>query len=710
MMRLTKRALSAFLAFVMVFTMLPLESWASGADSGSANLAPYVEDRANNGNGSYTIKVGEEQTIRSANRGSWSISQEVEIVRFTNWSTSNRDDITVEGLNPGTATIEQSYFSYSDREWKTNTYTVIVVPEIERISLSDDSLTFTGKATRILTATVLPADAKDYTITWESSDDQVATVDEQGNVTSVGIGDAVITATVQGTDVKDICRVVVNDVTQVESIKLQPMSLSIGSTGKMAIVYTPGEPFDAQVTWQSSDPDVAKVDEDGTIHALQIGETKITATVGEKTATATATLTVTEKLPESITLNKEQLTLQGLTEEKLTATVLPADAVDKTVTWASSNPNAATVDREGNVTAVAPGQTTITATTVNGLEAVCEVTVERFGANESGTVPVYVYLQINNLSGIPASGWKENDSGWYTIGRLDIPSSEISRPWGDRDASDQEENVAISYLPYIDLSSINSAVAAGVTLQDCTWRLHSVSTGADDYVGSGDTWHLDGTYTIYPATNEVIVHYEDTYGNVLREPREMGSYNNGTAVKVDIPAIPNYTPKTFNGVAVTAGQTTGNVLVSGDAGTIHVYIVYQANAQTYTIRYLDEDTQEVIREPETLTAEYGQTIQASTIIRPPIENYKFDSISPNSLKVGNNNSLNVFTLYYVKNAFDVTYKYTLPVGLSFFNGEFQTEWEMVMTGASVATIPVLIIYLIFQKQIIKGIALTGIKG
>ncbi|AEC02688.1 carbohydrate ABC transporter permease [Parasphaerochaeta coccoides] len=55
-------------------------------------------------------------------------------------------------------------------------------------------------------------------------------------------------------------------------------------------------------------------------------------------------------------------------------------------------------------------------------------------------------------------------------------------------------------------------------------------------------------------------------------------------------------------------------------------------------------------------------------------------------------------------------KYTLPVGLSFFNGEFQTEWEMVMAGASVATIPVLVLYLIFQKQIIKGIALTGVKG
>lgn len=53
--------------------------------------------------------------------------------------------------------------------------------------------------------------------------------------------------------------------------------------------------------------------------------------------------------------------------------------------------------------------------------------------------------------------------------------------------------------------------------------------------------------------------------------------------------------------------------------------------------------------------------------------------------------------------------YTLPVGLSFFNGEFQTDWGMVMTGASVATIPVLIIYIFFQHQIIAGITLTGVK-
>ncbi|MEZ4635285.1 MAG: hypothetical protein R2856_10000 [Caldilineaceae bacterium] len=54
--------------------------------------------------------------------------------------------------------------------------------------------------------------------------------------------------------------------------------------------------------------------------------------------------------------------------------------------------------------------------------------------------------------------------------------------------------------------------------------------------------------------------------------------------------------------------------------------------------------------------------------------------------------------------------YTIPVGLSFFRGESTTQWEKIMTGASLATIPLLIVFLIFQRQIIKGIALTGLKG
>jgi multiple sugar transport system permease protein len=54
--------------------------------------------------------------------------------------------------------------------------------------------------------------------------------------------------------------------------------------------------------------------------------------------------------------------------------------------------------------------------------------------------------------------------------------------------------------------------------------------------------------------------------------------------------------------------------------------------------------------------------------------------------------------------------YTLPVGLSFFRGESTVEWEKIMTAASLATIPLMIVFIIFQRQIIKGVALTGLKG
>jgi len=54
--------------------------------------------------------------------------------------------------------------------------------------------------------------------------------------------------------------------------------------------------------------------------------------------------------------------------------------------------------------------------------------------------------------------------------------------------------------------------------------------------------------------------------------------------------------------------------------------------------------------------------------------------------------------------------YTLPVGLSYFSSENLTSWELIMTGAAVSTIPLIIFLIIFQKQIVKGIAMSGLKG
>jgi multiple sugar transport system permease protein len=54
-------------------------------------------------------------------------------------------------------------------------------------------------------------------------------------------------------------------------------------------------------------------------------------------------------------------------------------------------------------------------------------------------------------------------------------------------------------------------------------------------------------------------------------------------------------------------------------------------------------------------------------------------------------------------------KYTLPIGLALFQGKYWTDLSSVLAGASIATIPVVILYIIFQKRIIEGITLTGLK-
>ena len=109
---------------------------------------------------------------------------------------------------------------------------------------------------------------------------------------------------------------------------------------------------------------------------------------GENLGTAEKIGNITPILAKSITLNRSTatLSLEGTNEITLTATVLPENAVDKTVTWTSSAPTVATVDN-GKVTAVALGTATITAKTANGLEATCSIEVSE--------APAVVYGDVN---------------------------------------------------------------------------------------------------------------------------------------------------------------------------------------------------------------------------------------------------------------------------------------------------------------------------
>ncbi|MBR5596918.1 MAG: Ig-like domain-containing protein [Lachnospiraceae bacterium] len=160
------------------------------------------------------------------------------------------------------------------------------------------------------------------------------------------------------------------------SLNQSSASLNIQDTLTLEATVTAEEGADKTVTWSSSAPEVAKV-ENGTVTALADGTATITAKAGGVSATCIVTVNKATVSVTSVSLNKSELILTEEATEKLTATVAPENASDASVSWSSSDEKVATVDGEGNVKALKEGTATITAVTKDGnCKATCAVTVK----------------------------------------------------------------------------------------------------------------------------------------------------------------------------------------------------------------------------------------------------------------------------------------------------------------------------------------------
>lgn len=224
-----------------------------------------------------------------------------------------------------------------------------------------------------LSATVSPSNATEKTILWASSKISVATV-SNGKVTAVAEGISTITASCGGKSAT--CQVTVSKgVVAVTSITLNKESVSIikGESETLVATVKPDDATDKTVTWSSSEAAVASVDNSGKVTAVAGGSAVITANAGDKQATCTVTVTVPV---DSITLDRESVTLEEDGTTSLVATVKPDDATDKTVTWSSSDSQIAKVDETGKVMAIKEGEATITAT-AGEKTASCKVTVNK---------------------------------------------------------------------------------------------------------------------------------------------------------------------------------------------------------------------------------------------------------------------------------------------------------------------------------------------
>lgn len=250
------------------------------------------------------------------------------------------------------------------------------------ISLNKTSTRIQRGSTETLTATVTPNNATDRTVTWTSSNTDIATVNASGVVTAVSVGNATITATTNdGTNLSASCTVEVywNAVTGI-NVTPATATILVGGTTPLTATVAPANASNKAVTWSSSNTSVATVDANGVVTGVSVGNATITATTAEGGYTASAAITVNPVRVTGVTLNADSINLiidgSNYGSRQMTATVNPSNATNKNVTWNSTNTDVATVTQNGLVTAVGKGTADITVTTEDGsYTATCHVRV-----------------------------------------------------------------------------------------------------------------------------------------------------------------------------------------------------------------------------------------------------------------------------------------------------------------------------------------------
>lgn len=208
------------------------------------------------------------------------------------WSSSDPAVVMVDAdgnlAAVGTGTAEVALSSEDGKLSASGVIKVVVSPT--GLTLPETLTLTEGGDGQSLAATVEPADTTDYTVTYTSSDDSIATVDAAGNVTPVTAGEAEVTAEIADKALTATCHVVVTPA--VEALYLSEDAVTLG-TGEEETLTLTAEPEEADVSaavWTSSDESIATVDGEGTVTAVAEGEATVTATLGGMEAVCEVTV------------------------------------------------------------------------------------------------------------------------------------------------------------------------------------------------------------------------------------------------------------------------------------------------------------------------------------------------------------------------------------------------------------------------------------
>ncbi len=301
--------------------------------------------------------------------------------RPVTWSSSNSDIATVNSEGRVTAVRAGSVKIRATADGKTAEAAVDVLPPpVDRVEISPQSATLTVGGSRRFEATARASDGARLdgrTVTWSSADEAIVTIGSDGTARAISPGTTKVEARIEGKSASATVKVEQRAVDRVEiSPKSATLKLGQSQAFEAVALDSDGAPLEGRsVSWSSSDPSVVSVDSRGIAQAVKEGKATIEARIDGKKASAS--ISVSPPPVDRVEISPKSATLRIGRTQDFTATARAADGRElkgHSVSWISSNPLVASVDRNGRVRAILWGETTITAT-IDGKRATADVRV-----------------------------------------------------------------------------------------------------------------------------------------------------------------------------------------------------------------------------------------------------------------------------------------------------------------------------------------------
>lgn len=319
------------------------------------------------------VRVGDNLTISAT------ITPKVNNAELT-WSCSDETiasiadtsalSMTITGVKPGTVVIT----AVNKDNAVVGSIVIKVIMDITSITLSDTDVTLPlSTGFYQLYATCSPELPENQKLTWSSSDKKVVTVDQNGKVTLVKPGKAVITVVTEN-GIMAMCNFTVKQGITGITLDKTELRLSVGQGERLTYVVKPDTASELSLKWTSSNTKIATVDSTGYVTGKNIGECVVMAQTTDGTGIIVMCNVTVTQAATSIKLDVTAVVLNVNETYALETALTPLGCSD-TVTYESSDKKIATVNKKGKIQGKSKGTAVVVAKTSTGLTAYCNVTV-----------------------------------------------------------------------------------------------------------------------------------------------------------------------------------------------------------------------------------------------------------------------------------------------------------------------------------------------